>query len=141
MSSVKPHLPTAPAKAGATQLRDVCGFRALGPTYGGIQIESNLLVGYLGDDLHNRRDISEAGDVAPAGEQIRRHRKIPELRQTAADILDVFVDAEDLMNDDYGGERTTRRWHRTVSGNLAAFNWNRNFAGHEAVSIRSHSLG
>ena len=75
-----------------------------GPGRGGIQV-AHLRVGHLADNLRLQLgDIGIARRVALAREQLGRHRQIPQMRQAAADILDVLVHAEYLGHHQQRGQ-------------------------------------
>ena len=50
--------------------------------------------------------------VALAREQVGRHRELAQLREAAADVLDVLVDAEDLVHDERRSAACPCAWRR-----------------------------
>ena len=62
--------------------------------------------GTFDDDLRDDLlDVGHLRDVALARIQLGRDRQVAELGEPPADVLDVLVDAEDLLHDEHDRER------------------------------------
>ena len=110
MGRVEPDDPAAPAEAGDAELRGVALARPLGPGDGRVEVRHHLGVGHLGDDLgDDLLDVLDLRDVPLPGVQLGGDGQVAELGEPAADVLDVLVDAEDLLHDEDDRERPARR--------------------------------
>ena len=73
----------------------------LGPVDGRVEVGHHLGVGHFGDDFgENLPEFGELRDVPLARIKLRGDGKVPQLGQPAADVLDVLVNAEDLLHDE-----------------------------------------
>ena len=72
-------------------------------------------------------------DVALAGVELGRDGQVAELGEPAAEVLDVLVDAEDLLHHQDDRERPPARGHRPVGGDLAVGDRDLDLAGLEPV--------
>ena len=103
---IEPDDAAAPAEAGDPEPGGVAPPFRLGPGGGGVEVLHDLLVRHLGDHLADDLvDVGHGGDVALAGVEGRGHGEIARLGEAAADVLDVLVDAEDLLHDQHGRVR------------------------------------
>ncbi len=142
VGGIEPDLAAAPAKTGDAEFRGISLTRAFRPCHGCVEIGGNLFVGNLGDDLRNDLlRIGHARDVAFARKQQRRDCEVALLGESAADVLDMFVDAEDFVHDEDGWERTAARGHCAIRGNFAAWDWNPDLAGDESVAVGCDRVG
>ena len=74
--------------------------------------------------------------VALSRVEFRRNGEVAEFRELPAQVLDMLVYAEDLLDHEHGGERPTGRWHGAVGWNLASRDRNPDFAGIESDRVR-----
>ena len=58
-----------------------------------------------------------------AGEEFRCYGEIPYFGEPAADVLDVFVDAEDFMNDEHNWKWPAGRRLHSIGWDLAVRGW------------------
>jgi hypothetical protein len=86
-------------------------------------------------------DISDLRYIALAGVQLRSNRHVAELCETAADVLDVFVHAEDLLNDQHDRKRPAFVGHCSIGGNIAVGDGDLYFAGDQSVRVGRDCLG
>jgi hypothetical protein len=86
-------------------------------------------------------DIGHANNVALAREKCRCHREVARLGETAAEVLDMLVDPEDLVHDQHSGKRTARAWHRAVTRDLAPFDWNFDLTRDQALAVGRNRFG
>jgi hypothetical protein len=114
--AVEPHLASAPAESDDAEFLRIRVTNALCPSHGRIEIGRDLRIGNLCDHLHDLLDIGDARDVAFAREECGGHREVAQLGETAADVLDVLVDPEDLVHDQHCGKRTAISIARRPSG-------------------------
>ena len=140
MGGVEPNLSSAPAKPRHGQASHVGLAAGLGPGDRGIEVGCHLAVRHLGDDRHDIVDVGELCDVAFAGEQGRRHGEVPLLGKAAAEILDVFVHAEDFVDDQDRGKWPARSGHGPISGDLSIGNRDLHFADRQTVAVGRDGL-
>src|SRR5262249_56513540 len=60
--------------------------------------------------------------------------------KTPANVFNMFVDAEDLLDDQGHGKGFSRGWHGSVRGDLAIFGRYLNLAGRQSLRIRGDGL-
>ena len=77
----------------------------------------------------------ELRDVALPGVHLGRDGEVAELGEPAADVLDVLVDAEDLLDDQDDRERPALGRHRPVGGDLAVRDRDLDLAGLEPLGV------
>ncbi len=95
-----------------------------------------MAVRHLGDDLG--QDLLNVGDIrniALPRVKRRRHGEVAEFGEPAADILDVLMDAEDLLHDQHGRERPAARRHGAIGGDAAVGDRDLDLAGLEPGGI------
>ena len=85
--------------------------------------------------------FSDLGDVALPSVQLGRDGQVAELGEPAADVLDVLVDAEDLLDDQDDRERSAVGRHGPVGGDLAVGDRDLHLAGLQALGIGRDRLG
>src|SRR5277367_5402270 len=119
MRGVEPYDSAAPAKAGNRQAADIAFSGFIGVRNRGVQVTHDLGVGHftddLGDDVLKVRDIR---NIALPGEQFWRNREVAQLGKPPADVLNVFVNAEDLFHHQHNWERAAAVRRRLVTGDL-----------------------
>src|SRR4030095_1137386 len=119
VGGVEPYDAASPAESGDTEFGGVC-LVLLSPRGRGIEIRYHLLVRNFGDHvLDDLAEILVLADIALPRVHLRRDREVTGLGKTAAEILDVFVDAEDLLNHQDSRERPAFGGHGPVAGDLA----------------------
>lgn len=106
VSRVEPNDPAAPAEAGDTELRGIGFTTRLRKSNGRVEVGHDLSVGNLGDDLEDLLEVAQLRNVALASVHFGSDGVVTELSEPTADVLDVFVDAEDLL--DYEDSRKVR---------------------------------
>ncbi len=84
---------------------------------------------------------AELRDVALAGVHLGGDGEVAELGEPAADVLDVLVDAEDLLDDEDHGQVRAAGRHGAVGGDLAVGDGDLHLAGLEAVGVGRDRLG
>ena len=76
-------------------------------------------VGHFGDDfLNNFLDVLHLGDVSLARVKLGCDGEVPDFREAAAKITDMFVDSEDLLHDEHDRKRLSGCRHGPVGGHL-----------------------
>jgi hypothetical protein len=68
-------------------------------------------------------------------------REVAHLRQSAANVLDPFVDAKHFLHHENGREVVSRRRHRAVSRDFAALHGNLDFSGDQSFARGRDCLG
>ncbi len=87
-------------------------------------------------------DRGELRDVALARVHLHRDREVAGLGEAAADVLDVLVDAEDLLDDEDDREGPSGRGHGAVGRNLGVRRLDLDLARLEPGGVgRDHRLG
>jgi len=95
-----------------------------------------LRVRHLGDDFpHYLLAIAHLRGIALPRIQLGRDREVPGFGEAAAEILDVLVDAENLLYDEHGWERSSLVRHRTIGGDLAVLGRHLDLARRQPVCI------
>ncbi len=95
-----------------------------------------------GDDgLQQRRDVADLGRVALAVVQVGRDRAVAEPRQPPADVLDVLVQAEDLLHDQDQRQVLPALRHGAVDRQETVVGGDAVHAGIEAVGRRQDGIG
>ena len=79
--------------------------------------------------------------VSLARIKFRSDGQVAQLGQAAADILDMLVDAEDLLYDQDHGKRSPVVGQGPIGGNLAVADRDLHLAGHEPFGVRRDRLG
>jgi hypothetical protein len=114
---IYPDRPAAPAKSGDAEPGRVALAGRFGVDDRGVEIPDHLGIRHfryhLGDQL---RDIRVCRRIALARVELGRDREIAGLGEAPADVLDVFVDTKDFLNNQDGRKRPARRRHRPVRG-------------------------
>ena len=132
---VEPDLASAPAKPQDAQSARVAAMLG-GPGRCGVQVALHLRVGHLADDFRLQLgNIGVARRVALAREQLGRHRQIPQVRQAAADILDVLVHAEYLGHHQQRGQVLLALRRGAIGRHLAVGHRNVHPAGQQAGGV------
>ena len=85
--------------------------------------------------------VLELRDVALPEEKLWGHGEIPELGKPAANVLDVLVDTEDLLDHEHGGKRSAQGWLRAVGRDLTIGGRDLHFASEKACGVRRDRLG
>src|SRR5262249_5930775 len=101
-----------------------------------IEIVHHLAILHLGHDL--REDLLDVGElryVPLPRVELGRNGEVSVLRPTTADVLDVLVNAEDLLHDEDDWRPSSRRRFCPVRGNRPIRNWDLHVAGHEPSRI------
>ena len=107
-----------------------------GPGECRIEVRPDLVIRRLEDDLaHDLCRIGHLRERGVAEIDFRRDGQVAGLGQPAADILDVFVDAKDLLVDQDDGEGTARGRVRVVHRHVAAGHRYPRLAGGQPVAI------
>ena len=141
VGGVEPHDPSSPAEARHAESLRVAAMLA-GPVDGGVEVGHHLLVGHLGDDLRDDlRKVLHLRDIPLPGIELRRHRQKPELREAAADVLDVLVNAEDLLDNEHRREGAAGGGGGPVGGNRTVGGGDLHFAGLEPLGTRRDRRG
>ena len=141
MRGVKPDDPPAPAEAGDAELGGVAVAAGRRPFDGGVEVGHDLRIRHLGDDLAD--DVHEVlvlRRIALAVVERRRHRHVAELGEAAADVLDVGVNAEDLLH--HQGDRVgvAALGPRHVSGDVAVGGRNADLARGQSLAVGGDRL-
>ncbi len=140
MRSIFPHGPATTAEANNAQAARITTLR-FGPFHGAIEVRKQLRV-RLRIDLRNElRHLGDLGEVTLAEIVVRRHRKGAELAKPPRDILDVFVQSEDLHSHQHHGRILHARRTREVGRHLVACDFDFSSAGFEAVGVRGDDIG
>src|SRR5215510_5139760 len=138
---VEPNDSPAPTESRDRQLTRVAFARLLGPRRRRVEIGHHLGVGNLRH--HFRNNVIDVGDlryIALPRVQLRSYRDVAELCEAPADVLDVFVHSEDLLNDQHDGKRFAFVGHCSIGGNLAVGHWYLYLAGSEPVCVGGDCL-
>src|SRR5262245_2862935 len=115
MRSVQPDDPPTPAKTGHGEPRGVGFARRLRISDGSVQIGHDLPVRHLRYDcLDQLLSVTDLRWIALTRIKFGSDRIISGLCQTTAEILDVLVHAEDLLDHEYGRERSALRRHHAI---------------------------
>ena len=99
---------------------------------GGVEIRHDLRVRNFRNDGADLIDGRELRDIALPRVELGGDREIAQLGEAPADILDVFVDAEDLLHDQHYRKRPAARWHRAISRDRLIADRNLHFACSQA---------
>ena len=119
MSGIKPSDAPTPAKTGDGQPVGIATMLN-GPSRGCIQIPKHLGIGNVGNDGgHQGGNIRNLGRIALTVIKLGGHRQIALLGKATADIADVFVDAENLLHHQHGGERPSMIGHGHIGRQFA----------------------
>jgi hypothetical protein len=131
---VEPDDASAPA---ITRDRQFVCVAAVLPSPGdrGVEVAHYLRIGNFRDDLAHNIGHRQLRYIALARVHLRRDGQITGFGQAAADIFDVFVDAEDFLHDEHRREVLSLRGHRAVGRNLAVFDGDFDFARGQAVGV------
>src|SRR6266571_2381589 len=139
---VQPDDSPAPTEAGDGKLARLALARFLRPCRGRVEIRHHLRVGNLRHNFRNDVvDVSDLRYIALACVQLRSNRHVAELCETAADVLDVFVHAEDLLNDQHDRDRPAFVGHGSIGGDIAVGDGDLYFAGDQSVRVGGDCLG
>lgn len=117
------------------------GLFAFGEGDRGVEIAFDLFVRNLRDDREDILEIRDLRDVALPGVEFRRDGVIAGLGQTAAEILDMLMDAEDFMHDQDDRGVTSLGRHGAVGRDRPVGHGNLDLAGGEAVGIGGYGGG
>jgi hypothetical protein len=79
--------------------------------------------------------------IALTGVQFGSDREVAQLREPAADVLDVLVDSEDFLYDQYDRQAMALRRHGPVGRHAAIACGNLNLTGRDAGRVRGDRLG
>src|SRR6478609_4764151 len=101
VGGIQPDNPSSPTESGDPELLDISVARSLDPRYGCVKIGHHLRIRNFGDDLADIVNLAEAGHVALPRIELGSHREIARFGQTTADVLDVLMDAENFLHDQY----------------------------------------
>ena len=135
VGAIEPDLPPAPAEAGDAELRGIGLARGPRPGDGGVEIGSHLRLRHLGHDLHDIVHIGHLGDIALAGIEGRGDGEIAGLGQAPADVLDMLMDAEDLLHHEDRGEGAALGGHGAVARDLAVGDRDLHLAHGQALAV------
>ena len=139
--SVKPRDTSAPAKAGDSQLVGIGPAGGLGVSDAGVEIGHHLRVRHFAHDLaDDLRNLGHFRHVALSREQLGRNRKVAELGEAAAHILDVLMHAKNFLYHEHDRETGPGRRHGAIRDHIAVFRRHFNFARDEAVGGRGDGL-
>jgi hypothetical protein len=122
------------------QLLGVPVARLLGPRRRRVQVGHHLGVRHLRDDLDDLVHL-QLRHVAVAGVQLGGDREVAELGEPAADVLDVLVDAEDLLHDEHGRERPAFVRGGPVGRDGAVLDGDLHLDGGEALGVGGDRVG
>src|SRR5436190_12978391 len=129
VSGIEPDDPSAPAKAGDAELVGVSLAGLFRPGHGRIEVVHHLLIRDLRHDLQNVRKRGQLRDISLAGIQLRRDCEVAELGEASADVLNVLVDAEYLLNHEDHWKVLPLLRRSAVSRHLAVLRRYFHFAG------------
>ena len=116
MGVVEPDRAAAATPAHHAEAGGIALGRRCRPGDRGIEVADPLGIGRLGDHVaDDDLRIGHLREVALTGIELRRHRAVPGLGQPPADVLDIFVDAEDLFDHEHQRERAGALRHRAVA--------------------------
>src|SRR5690606_10991343 len=133
VGGIEPDHAAAPAEAGDAEPARVALAGRLGPGDGRVDVLHHLPVRHLGDDLADDRGaVGQLGHVALAGIELGRDGQVAELGEAAADILDVLVNAEDLLHHHDSGEGAALGRHGPVGRDVVVGYGNLDLARRQA---------
>src|ERR1700722_12472059 len=119
MRGVEPGLPPAPANTADRGAVDIGRSARLGENERRVEVARDLRVRRFAREIrHDLGNIRLLRGVAEAGIKIRRNREIAKMSPSAADILDMLVDAENLLYDEHRRKRTAMIGHRAIGRNV-----------------------
>ena len=107
------------------------------PGDGGVEVAHHLRVRRLADDLGVQISamLVILARIALAGEQFGGDGAVADLGQPPADVLDVFMHAEDLGDDQHHRRLVLARRRRAVGDHLAVLHRHLDFAGEQARGV------
>ncbi len=82
-------------------------------------------------------NVGQARNIALASVQLRRDRQVTGLRQSPAEVLDVFMHAEDFLHDEDRRQVLPAGGRARYAGDLAVLHLDLHLARFEAVRYRS----
>ena len=136
MRGIEPDGAPAPTEPGDRELGSVRLARGFRESDSRIEVRIDLRVRHLGDDFpHYLLAIAHLRGIALPRIQLGRDREVPGFGEAAAEILDVLVDAENLLYDEHGWERSSLVRHRTIGGDLAVLGRHLDLAGIEPGGV------
>ena len=137
---VKPNNTTTPAETGDGRFVDVAAILA-GEGQGGVDVGQDLSVGNLGDDVaHEGWNVFDMSGIALASVKSGSDGVVALLCQAAAEVLDVFVDTEDFLNDENDGKVFALFRPGAIGGDFSIGDPDFYFSGSEAIGVRSDGL-
>src|SRR6185437_2010107 len=131
---VEPYDAPAPAEAGDGEARRIAAVLRR-PAGRVVEVRHHLLVGNPGDDRADLVDARELGHVALPRVELGREREIAELREAPCDVLDVLMDAENLLHDEDDRQVAPVGGHRAIGRHVAVAHRNAHLTGDEALRV------
>ena len=113
VSDIEPNDSSPPAESRDAQFCHVGLARLFRPDARRIQVAHDLGVRHFGNDFRDDfLEILDLRDVSLTGVEFGSDREVAEFGKSAADILDVFVDTENLLHHEHHRKEREREIHK-----------------------------